>query len=74
MSSGGHAYEETVPAHAEAPHAYGEALPVLEGADQRPERLDRGKDWPLAFAIFAPVVAAYCAIAYGLYLAADAIF
>ena len=72
MNSGGITYDETLPAHAEAPPAFGEALPVVETADERPD-LDRGKDWPLAFAVFAPVIAAYCAIAYALYLAIGAI-
>ncbi|HUG64377.1 MAG TPA: hypothetical protein VMK83_04100 [Gaiellaceae bacterium] len=72
MNSGGFAYEETLPAYAEGLPAYGEALPV-DAAEDGPESLDRGKDWPLAFGIFAPVVAAYAAVAYGLYLAVHAI-
>ena len=74
MNSGGLTHDETLPAYAEGLPAYGEALPVVEAADERPESFDRGKDWQLAFAVFAPVVAAYGAIAYGLYLAADAVF
>ena len=74
MNSGDLTYEETLPAYAEGLPAYGEALPVADVADDVPESFDRGKDWPLAFAVFTPVVVAYGAIAYGLYLAADAIF
>ena len=73
MNSGGLAYEETLPAYAAGLPAYGEALPVADAADDVPESFDRGKDYPLAFVIFTPVVAAYGAIAYGVYLAADAI-
>ena len=74
MNSGGLAYEEALPAYAEGQPAYGEALPVGEAADEPPESFDRGKDWPLAFAVLTPVIAAYGAIACGLYLAAAAIF
>ena len=74
MHSGGLTYEETLPAYAEGLSAYGEALPVADAAEDVPERFDRGQDWSLAFAIFTPVAAADGAIAYGLYLAADAIF
>ena len=74
MNSGGLTYEETLPAYAGELPAYDRALPVLEAADDVPERFDRGKDYPLALAIFTPVVAAYGAIAYGLYLSAAAIF
>ena len=74
MNSGGLTHDETLPAYAEGLPAYGEALPVVEAAGDVPESFDRGKDWPLAFVILAPVVAAYGAIAYGLYLAAAAIF
>ena len=73
MSSGGLAYEETLPAHAEGRPAYGEALPVVEAADEVAERFDRRKDWPLAFTIFTPVVVAYGAIGYGLYVVASAL-
>ena len=74
MNSEVQAYEETLPAYAEGLPAYGEALHVADAAEDVPESFDRGKDWPLAFAVFTPVVAAYCATAYGLYLAAAAIF
>ena len=74
MNSGALTYEETLPAHAEGLPAYGDALPVNEVADGLPGSLDRGTDWPLVFAFFAPLVVAYGAIAYGLYLAAAAIF
>ena len=74
MNSGGLTYEEMLPAYAEGMPAYGEALPVADVAEDVPESFDRGKDYPLAFVIFTPVVVAYGAIAYGLYLAAAAIF
>jgi hypothetical protein len=73
MSSGGLSYEEALPAYAEGRPAYGEAVTVIEAADEVAERFDRGKDWPLAFAIFTPVIAAYGAIAYGLYVVANAL-
>ena len=72
MNSGGQAYEETLPAYAEGQPAYGEAPTDVEAADDVPEVFDRGKDWPLAFAVFAPVLAAYGAIGYGVYVAASA--
>lgn len=68
------AYEEALPAYAEPRPAYGEALGEVEAVEDVAERLDRGKDYPLAFVIFTPVVAAYGAIGYGLYLAANTIF
>ena len=75
MSSEGLAYEGPLRGYAEGRPAYGEALPAVEEIDDVAEHFDRGKDWPLAFAIFTPVLAAYGAIVYGLYLAgADAIF
>ena len=75
MSSESLAYEGPLRAYAEGQPAYGEALPEIEATDDAAEHFDRGKDWPLAFAIFTPVLAAYGAIVYGLYLAgADAIF
>jgi hypothetical protein len=72
MHSEGLAYEETLPAHAEGLPAYGEAPPVA-AADEVAEPFDRRKDWPLAFVIFTPVIAAYAVIGYGIYLAANAI-
>ena len=74
MNSGDLTYEETLPAYAEDLRTYGEALPVADDVEDAPERLERGRDWSLAFAIFTPVVAAYGAIAYGLYLASSATF
>ena len=73
MNSGGFAYEETLPAYAEGLPAHGDALPVADAAEDVPEHFDRGKDYPLAFVVFTPVVVAYGSIAYGLYLAAAAI-
>ena len=74
MNSGGLAYDEALPRHPGGGlPAYGDALPVVEAADDVPERFDRGKDWPLAFAVFTPVMAAYGAAAYGLYVAASAL-
>lgn len=55
MNSGGLAYDEALPGHPGGGlPAYGEALPVVGAADDVPERFDRGKDWPLAFAVFTP--------------------
>lgn len=73
MSSGGSTYEETLPAYAEGPLARGEALPAAEVATEPSASLDRGRDWPLVFAFFTPLVAAYAAIAYALYLVIGAI-
>jgi len=47
--------------------AYGEKRPVAASA----ECVDRGKDWPLAVMFFTPVIAAYVAIGYGLFVAAS---
>ena len=74
MNSGGLGYESTLPAHATVPPAYGEALPEIEDSPVASENFDGGKYWPLAFAIFAPVAAAYAAIAYGVYVVAHAVF
>ena len=76
MNSGGLGYESTLPAHAEGPLAHGKALPEIEDSPVAPasESVDRGTDWPLLVAFFAPIVAAYAAIAYGLYVAAHALF
>lgn len=55
---------------------YGEALgshavPVERDADSSRDAEDDpfGNQFGLAVAIFAPVIAAYCAIGYGIYLA-----
>jgi hypothetical protein len=54
-----------VVAYAEAPPT--RTAPDVEPAmDIEPER-DRGKDWPLAFTVFVPVVAAYAGAGYGVY-------
>jgi hypothetical protein len=74
MSSGGLTYEQTPAAHAEGLPAYGEAPSVADTAEGAPEGIARDMNWPLAFAIFTPVIAAYGAIAYSIYLAADAAF
>jgi hypothetical protein len=74
MNSEGLAYEEPLPAYGEQRPAYSDALAAAEDVDDVEERFDRGKDWPLAFAIFTPALAAYGAIGYGLYLTANAIF
>jgi hypothetical protein len=46
--------------------AYGEAQPVAPSDTY----VDRGKDWPLAAMFFTPVIAAYVAIGYAVFLAA----
>jgi hypothetical protein len=72
MSSEGLAHSEPLVARERRP-AYGEG----QFAYERPageEQFDRGTDRALALVIFTPVAAAYGAIAYGLYLAAEAIF
>ena len=50
--------------------AYGEARRVAPSATY----VDRGKDWPLAALFFTPVIAAYIAIGYGVFLAAGRLF
>jgi hypothetical protein len=74
MNSGGLTYEPSLSAHAEGLSAQGETLPASEASAGIRERVDHGKDWPLVFAFFTPVVAAYGGIAFGLYKATGAIF
>jgi len=77
MNSGGLAYQSTLPAHADGLPAHGKALPGIEDspvAQVASESVDRGRDWPLLVAFFAPIAAAYAAIAYGLYVVAHAVF
>ena len=50
--------------------AYGEAQRVAPSSTY----VDRGKDWPLAALVFTPVIAAYIAIGYGVFLAAGRLF
>jgi hypothetical protein len=72
MSSEALAHDEPLPAYGEPRPAYGEPLAAaVEAIDDVEERFDHGKDWPLAFALFAPVLAAYGAIGYGVYVAAS---
>ena len=73
MNSGDLAYDLSLAARAQQRPAHGEALPVPAPADI-PKRVDRGADWPLMFAFFTPVVAAYAAIAYGVYAFVNAAF
>ena len=72
MNSGSLAYDETLPAYAEGLPACGEALAVVD-APEDPEHFDRGKDWPLAFVVFTPVIATYAAVVFGLYLVASTV-
>jgi hypothetical protein len=74
MNSGGITYEPSLSAHAEGLPAPVETLPASEASAGIPERVDRGNDWPLVFAFFTAVVAAYAAIAYGMYAFVDAAF
>jgi hypothetical protein len=73
MNSGGFTYEPSLPTHGEGQPAR-EALPADEASAAIPERVDRGKDWPLVLAILSPIVAAYAAIAYGVYAFVNAVF
>ena len=50
--------------------AYGEARRVAPSATY----VDHGKDWPLAALFFTPVIAAYIAIGYGVFLVAVRLF
>ena len=54
--------------------AYGDGQLTYEAPGEVEEQLDGLTHWTLALAIFTPVATAYGAIAYGLYLAAAAIF
>ena len=74
MSSDGLAYSEPLITPERRP-AYGDGHLAYEPPVEFEDELDQGRThWTLAFAIFTPVAAAYGAIAYGLYLAAVAIF
>ena len=77
MNSGGLSYESRLPAHADGLPAHSKALPPVEHSPAAPvasENVERRTDWPLLVAFFAPIAAAYAAIAYGLYVAAHAVF
>ena len=77
MNSGDLAYESTLPAHAEGLPAHGKPLPGVEDSSIAPvasESVERGRDWPLLLALFALIAVAYAALAYGVYLAAHAVF
>ena len=77
MNSGGLAHESTLPAHAEGLPAHGKSLPPVEHSPAAPvasESVGRRTDWPLLVAFFAPIIAAYAAVAYGLYVIAHAVF
>lgn len=73
MSSEALAYGEPLVA-AERPPLYGDGQLAYERPPVDVEaQVDRGHDWTLTLVIFMPVLAAYGAIAYGLYVAAHAI-
>ena len=77
MSTGDISYQEQLPVPPRRRPAYGEVEPPRAPAEPEKETagpLDPRTEAVLAFAIVTPVMAAYGAIAYGLYLAADAIF
>ena len=78
MSTGDIAYPEQLPAPRSHRPAYGEVESPKASAEPEKETtarpLDRGTEAILAVAIVTPVTTAYGAIAYGLYLAAAAIF
>jgi len=79
MSTGDIVYGEQLPAPRRRGPAYGEVAAQPAPAEPEPETqtagpLDRRTEGILALAIVTPVVAAYSAIAYGLYLAANALF
>jgi hypothetical protein len=80
MSTGEIAYQEQerLPVPRRRGPAYGEVVSPPAPAEPEKETsagpLDRRSEAILGLAIVTPVMAAYGAIAYGLYLAADAIF
>jgi hypothetical protein len=73
MRSEGLAYSEPR-ISPERPPAYGDGQLAYEPPVEVEGQLDRRTQRTLALAIFMPVVAAYGAIAYGLYLGAHAVF
>jgi hypothetical protein len=76
MSTGDIAYQEQLPVPRRRGPAYGEVGSPPVPAEPEKETagpLDRRTEGILAFAIVTPIIAAYGAIAYGLYVAADAI-
>ena len=72
MSSEALAYSEPLIAP-ERPPLYGDGQLAYEPCVEVEEQVDRRHDWTLTLAIFTPVLAAYGAIAYGLYMAAHAV-
>jgi hypothetical protein len=70
VAYGGHGH---VPAPGRSQPAYGDGRFNHETPPTGEEHLDGGTEFALAFAIFAPVTAAYGAIAFGLYLAVNAL-
>jgi hypothetical protein len=50
--------------------AYGEERRIAPST----EYVDRGKDWPLAALFFTPVIAAYVAIGFGVFVACSKLF
>jgi hypothetical protein len=76
MSTGDIAYQEQLPVPRRRGPAYGEVAAPPARAEPKKETegpLDRRTEALLALAIVIPVTAAYAAIAYGVFLAADAI-
>jgi len=76
MSTGDIAYQEQLPVPRSRGPAYGEVESPTAPAEPEKETagaLDRRTEAILALAIVTPVMAAYSAIAYGLYQAADVI-
>ena len=72
MRSEGLAYSEPL-ITPERPPAYGDGQLAYEPGVEVEGQLDGRTQWTLALLIFTPAVATYGAIAYGLYVAADAI-
>lgn len=72
--SEGLAYGDTAPPPRRTQPAYGDARLSSEASPKVEDDLDRRTHIMLALAVFTPVAAAYGAVAYGVYLAAEAIF
>jgi hypothetical protein len=71
--SEGIAYGAHAPAPSRSQPAYGDGRLSYEEPPKAKEHLDGRTEIALAFAIFVPAIAAYSAVAYGIYRAVSAL-